>query len=294
MHTHPSKLPALVRAASHRPTSKLAYLLVALAPWSSHAQDMPPDAPTIYALAPAEGRQLVPLRSMAISVGGHQLSNGYGHWRDARISWVYGSGDHVWQGEIAAKKQFGESGLFAGISNTVTLHPDWYTSLSVGVGDGAFYLPRVRADGALYKKWLSGRNLVTSVGLSYYRAPDVHIDRAVNLGAVWYFEQPWVLEAGVRLNRSNPGQIDTRQRFVAVTYGRHQHDLWTLRHGSGGEGYQSIGPQAALINFRSHQTGATWKHWMTPQGGVQVSFERYRNPYYSRNGLSVAFFHDFN
>lgn len=294
MHTHPSEPQASCRPTASRVHQRLAYLLAALAPWASHAQDMPPDAPAIQALSPADRQTLAPLRSMAISMGGNQLSNGYGHWRDVRLSGVYGAGDHVWQGEFAAKRQFGESGLFAGVSDTITLSPDWYTSLSLGAGDGAFYLPRLRADGAVYKKWLPGRNLVTSVGLGYYRAPDAHIDRALNLGAVWYLEQPWIVEAGLRFNRSNPGQIDTRQRFVAVTYGQHRHDLWTIRHGSGGEGYQSIGAQATLVNFKSHQTSASWKHWLNPQGGIQLSLERYRNPYYSRHGVALAFFHDFN
>jgi YaiO family outer membrane protein len=274
--------------------SFMACVLASLLPCAAAAQDMPPDAPSIQAMSPQDTTPATPLRNMAISLGGHQLSNGYGHWRDAKLSGVYGVGAHVWQAELAAKRQFGESGLFLGVSDTVTLSPDWYTSLSVGAGDGAFYLPRLRADAALYKKWLAAQNFVTSIGLGYYRAPDGHIDRALNLGAVWYFEQPWIVEAGVRMNRSNPGQIQTHQRFVALTYGHAQQDLFTLRYGSGGEGYQSIGAQAALVNFNSRQTGVSWKHWVTPQGGVQLSLERYRNPYYSRNGVAMAFFQDFN
>lgn len=271
-----------------------ACLLAALLPLAAWAQDMPPDAPSIQAMSPQDHTPATPLRSVTVSLGGHQLSNGYGQWRDVKLSGVYGVGAHVWQAELAAKRQYGESGLFLGVSDTVTLSPDWYASLSVGAGDGAFYLPRFRADAAVYKKWLDAQNFVTSVGLGYYRAPDGHVDRALNLGAVWYFEQPWIAEAGVRLNRSNPGRISTHQRFVALTYGRVLQDTVTLRYGSGGEGYQSIGAQAALVNFRSHQTGLSWKHWLTPQGGVQVSLERYRNPYYSRNGVALAFFHDFN
>lgn len=286
-----------VRLSSQRPCLFVRCLAVGglamFAPLALWAQDRAPDAPSTWAGEPPSPPTAAPLNEVTVSVGGHQLSNGYGHWRDVRLNGVYEMGAHVWQVELAAKREFGQAGLFLGVGDTITLSPDWYTSLSVGAGDGAFYLPRVRADAAVYKKWLPAQNFVTSVGLGYYRAPDGHIDRSLSLGGVWYFEQPWVVEAGLRLNRSNPGQINTQQRFVAATYGRARHDLFTLRHGWGGEGYQSIAAQAALVNFRSHQTGLMWKHWVTPQGGVQLSLEHYRNPYYSRNGLTVAFFHSF-
>ena len=62
-----------------------------------------------------------------------------------------------------------------------------------------------RVDATLYRKFLPGRNLVGSVGVGYYNAPDGHTDRSLSLGAAYYFEAPWIVEGGVRLNTQQPG-----------------------------------------------------------------------------------------
>lgn len=232
-------------------------------------------------------------RMLELSTSPQSLSNGYGHWRDVTLRGTYGMAGHVLQGELAVMRRFGEQGTFAGISDTVTFNEDWFGSLAVGAGDGAFYLPRFRADAMLYRKWLAQRQLVTSVGLGYYDALDGHTDRSLLLGAAYYFDEPWVVEGGVRLNRSNPGSVRTSQRFVAVTWGRDKQDRVTVRHGWGGEGYLATGPTTQLVNFNSHETSLAWRHWVTPRTGFLLGANRYSNPLYRRTGLTVGVFHDF-
>ncbi|MEO7887268.1 MAG: YaiO family outer membrane beta-barrel protein, partial [Polaromonas sp.] len=180
-------------------------------PLSSH-QETAVSAPLVQ--APAE-----PLRSLELSTGAQSLTGGYGNWNDVTLRGAYGVSRHVFQAEASVQRRFNEDGAFIGLGDTYTFNEDWYGSLAVGAGDGAFYLPRFRADATLYRKFLPGRNLVGNVGIGYYKAPDGHSDRSVSVGAAYYFESPWIIEGGVRLNSSNPGSVQTQQQFAAVTYG---------------------------------------------------------------------------
>ncbi len=259
------------------------------------AAKFPPQLLTLLALTRAlpAFAQYQPLRSIELSTGAQHLSNGYGDWSDTTLRGSFESGANVWQGELSAKREFGQNGNFFGLSDTITFSPDWFAMLSVGAGDGAFYLPQFRSDAVLYRKWLEQRNLVTSFGAGYYRAPDGHTDRSLSLGAAYYFAQPWILEAGVRFNHSDPGAIRSNQQFVAVTYGSVGHDVVTARYGWGGEAYQAIASNVTLVNFESHQTSLSWRHWFNRKSGVLLAAEQYTNPSYQRQGITVGLFHQF-
>ncbi len=232
-------------------------------------------------------------RSLHLDTSAQNLSGGYGNWRDVTLRGTYGSGAHVLQGELSAQHRFNKDGTFVGISDTYTFDQDWYGSLALGAGDGAFYLPRYRMDATLYRKWLEDRRLVSSVGVGYYSAPDGHSDRSLALGLVYYFEAPWIAEGGVRLNSSNPGGIRTQQQFVALTYGHDKQDLVSARYGWGGEGYLALTASTQLVNFNSNEASLTWRHWLDVRTGVLVGANRYTNPLYRRTGITVGVFHDF-
>lgn len=233
------------------------------------------------------------LRRLELSAGAQRLTNGFGSWRDVTLRGTYGAGPHIVQGELSAHRRFNEDGTYVGVSDTYTFNEDWYGSLGVGAGDGAFYLPRYRVDATLYRKWLADRRLVSSVGVGHYKAPDGHTDRSLSLGLVYYFEAPWVVEGGVRLNRSNPGSVDTQQQFVALTYGRDKQDLVTARYGWGREGYLAIAANTQLVNFESKEANLSWRHWLNPRTGVIVGANHYTNPSYRRSGVHIGIFHDF-
>ena len=233
------------------------------------------------------------IRNLELSAGTQHLSAGLGNWRDLTLKGVYGLPDHVLQGEVALLRRFDKDGVFVGFSDTYTFNDDWYGSAALGVGDGAFYLPRYRVDATLYKKWLETRNFVTSAGVGYYSAPDGHTDQSLSLGLAYYFDAPWVAEAGVRMNKSNPGSVSTHQQYVAVSYGRSKQDLVSARYGWGSEGYQAIATNTQLVNFKSQEATVTWRHWVTSKTGLLISGTRYTNPTYTRSGLNVGIFYDF-
>jgi YaiO family outer membrane protein len=232
-------------------------------------------------------------RSLELSAGSQSLSGGFGNWRDLTLRGAYGLPGHLLQGEVSLNRRFGEDGTFVGVSDTYTFNEDWFGSLALGAGDGAFYLPRYRADATLYKKWLADRRLLTSVGIGYYDAPDGHTDKSLSLGAAYYFESPWIVEGGVRLNSSNPGAVRTQQQFVALTYGLDKHDLVSARYTWGGEGYLATAANQQLVNFDSQEAGVAWRHWLDPRTGLLVSANRYTNPLYRRAGVNIGIFHDF-
>lgn len=232
-------------------------------------------------------------RSLELSTGFQNLSGGFGNWRDVTLRGVYGLSSHLIQGEVSVNRRFNKDGTYVGLSDTYTFNEDWYSNVAVGFGDGAFYLPRYRVDATLYRKLLSDRSLVTSVGLGHYKAPDGHTDNSVSLGAVYYFASPWIAEGGVRFNSSNPGGIRTQQQFVALTYGRVKQDLVTVRYAWGGEGYQTIATNAQLVNFTSREANVSWRHWVSPRTGILVGANQYTNPFYNRSGINIGIFHDF-
>lgn len=232
-------------------------------------------------------------RMLELSAGFQNLTAGLGDWRDITLRGTYGLPSHILQGEVSMNRRFNKDGVFVGLSDTYTFNEDWYASLAVGFGDGAFYLPRYRVDATLYKKWLPQKNLVTSIGAGQYKAPDGHTDNSLALGLVYYFDAPFVAEVGLRLNSSDPGAIKTQQQFVALTYGRVKQNLVTLRHAWGQEGYQTIAATTQLVNFASKETSISWRHWFAPRTGVLVGASYYTNPSYNRSGLNVGIFHDF-
>ena len=242
--------------------------------------------------APAAEQSDMP-RMLELSTGYQNLTGGFGAWRDVTLRGTYGLPSHILQGEVSVTRRFNKDGVFVGLSDTYTFNEDWYGSIAVGFGDGAFYLPRYRVDATLYKKWLPQKNLVTSIGAGQYKAPDGHTDNSLSLGLVYYFDAPFVAEAGLRMNSSNPGAIKTQQQFLALTYGRVKQNLVTLRHGWGQEGYQTVGVTTQLVNFASKETSISWRHWFAPRTGLVLGANSYKNPFYNRDGLSIGIFHDF-
>ncbi|MDO9403223.1 MAG: YaiO family outer membrane beta-barrel protein [Polaromonas sp.] len=296
------RLPPLqnrVAAALRSPWLKAPACLAAVACLAgpAAAQTLSPgEQPLAAAVTPADEPNM-PLRlSMELNAGAQSLSNGYGDWKELglRGTWApAGAPRHTLQGELSTHERFDETGTYVGISDTYTFNEDWYGSLAVGAGDGAFFLPNYRVDATLYRKWLADRSLVSSVGAGYYDAPDGHTDRNLSLGLIYYFKVPVVVEGGVRFNSSNPGAIRTNQQFVALTWGREKQDLVSLRYGWGGEGYLSTSAATQLVDFDSDELSISWRHWLTDRAGVLVSANRYSNPLYTRTGLNVGFLYAF-
>lgn len=230
---------------------------------------------------------------LALTARHDRLTAGLGEWRDLSLRGSAQLGNHLVQAELASQRHFKTLGHFAGVSDTYTFSPDWYGSLAVGAGNGAFFLPRYRVDAFVYKKWFAQRHLVTYAGAGRYRAPDGHADRSTTLGAIYYFGIPLVLEGGIRRNTSDPGAVRSRQTYLAASYGRHGSHLLAARHRWGTEGYLPIAPGSNLVGYASRETSVSWRQWFGRRTGVDVELHRYDNSLYRRQGAALTLFHDF-
>jgi YaiO family outer membrane protein len=222
-----------------------------------------------------------------------RLSGDLGNWRDLGVRGSAQAGAHLVQAELSSQQHFQTHGNFAGLSDTYTFSSDWYGSLAVGAGNGAFFLPRYRVDAFLNKKWFAEKNLVTFIGLGRYRAPDGHVDRSTSLGFISYFSIPLVLEGGIRRNLSDPGSVSSQQRYLAASYGQHGESLFVARHGWGTEGYLPIAPGSGLVGYASRETTLSWRQWTSQRSGVGVELHRYRNSLFQRKGATLTLFHNF-
>ncbi len=255
-----------------------ATLLTALS-WQAAAQTLP------VASAPA---------MLEAGVLHHTLTDGFGNWQDVfvRGNLRTDSAD-LWNAELVHSKHFGANGTLFVLGNTHDFDARWYSNVSVSGSSGGFFLPNFRFDVTANRKWLAQSNFVTKLGLTSVRAKDGHEDRSLLLGATYYFQIPLVLEGGVHINRSNPGQVMSHNKFLALTYGRDKERIVSLVHSVGSEAYQYIGAQALLVDFDSHASTATWRQWLRPRQGFQLRAEAYHNPYYSRHGVELALFQEF-
>jgi YaiO family outer membrane protein len=236
----------------------------------------------------------IPLRldksMLEFRLGAQRVTGGYGDWREGGVVGTYSRGDHVLRGELASMRRFHESGAYIGLMDTVTLGRDWYASVAAGAGDGAFYLPRYRIDAFINRKLLPGRNLVLSLGAGHYRAPDGHIDRSLTVGGHYYFPGPWIVQAAVRFNESDPGSVRATQKLVAVTYGGEGRSQLVGRYGWGRESYLAIGPSESLVDFASREASLLWRFRIDARQGFTLSGEYYRNPLYRRSGAALGYF----
>jgi YaiO family outer membrane protein len=231
-----------------------------------------------------------------IEAGGmhHNLSGGLGTWNGEFVRGVLQTGaNNVWNAEVVNASEFGDRGVLLTAGLTHTINDDWFVSASAATSSGGFFLPRLRMDAAINRKWLAQRQLVTTAGLTAVDSKDGHTDRSLLLAASYYFTQPWVLEGGARVNYSNPGGVISNTGYVAATYGEDKRRVVSLRYGFGTEAYQFIGDNAVLSNFHSDVWTLTWREWLAHQRGFQVRLESYRNPTYGRTGLEFSLFQDF-
>jgi YaiO family outer membrane protein len=225
----------------------------------------------------------------------HSLSDGYGSWNHQFVRGSLRTSDAtVWNADLVNARQFGAHGTLVAGGVTHVFNDDWYGSLG-GSHGSSFFFPQARGDAVINRKLGAARNVVATVGLTAVNAHDGHRDRSVLLGLSWYLQNAWVLQGGVRINRSNPGGVMANVKYVAATWGYNKQQYIALRYDMGEEAYQFIGADSndLLVNFRSNVFSGTWRKWLAPTYGLQLRAEAYHNPFYNRRGLEAALFKEF-
>lgn len=224
----------------------------------------------------------------------HTLTNRYPNWSGEYIKGeVKASDSDNWNGEFINQKRFGDNGVYGAIGNTHTFDENWFTNLSVGAGGSAVFLPKYRVDAFINRKWGDEKRLITTLGFGIYKAMETYNDKNISLGATYYFEEPYIVQAGVRFNRSNPGSADSVSEYVALTQGRSKEHFLTLRYGFGKEAYELQGDNSVINDFYSHEASLNWRQWLGEEWGFNLRGEFYHNPSYIRRGIALGIFREF-
>jgi YaiO family outer membrane protein len=254
-------------------------------------QSSPQQPGTTVPVAPVPERLLTNFLEVGVSY--HELSNDFGRWSGGYFHGVLVKGKNIWSAEINGEHEFSGAGVYLAVGDTYNFNSDWYASLTVGSSAGGFFWPRFRADGFINRKWSKRKQFITTLGFGYYAAKDVHRDHSIFLGTIYYFQKPWIIEDGFRLNVSNPGTVVSPSGFVAVTQGHNKKRYITLKAGFGQEAYQLVGPSTALTRFPSQTFDITWRQWVRKGWGFNLVASYYHSPFYERGGGSIGFFKDF-
>lgn len=230
-------------------------------------------------------------RRVEVVADRHQVSGGLGDWTGwaARLVIPAGRRD-TWFAEALARRAFRDAGTYL----AVALQHDWssrlYSFVALGGGSGDFVLPDLRLDATLSAKWGARQAIVTTVGTTLVDAKLGYRDVG-GVGSVTLYLAPQAIaEAGVRVTRSTPGDVDAARGTAALTLGRQGHALVVLRGSSGREGFQLLGSDAAVRRFTSHEGGVSWRQWVGEWGGALLQGEHYRNPFYRRTGVGLGVF----
>lgn len=226
--------------------------------------------------------------------GRERLTGGQPGWSDEYVrAHVRLTPSDAIQVETSRQSHFGDRGTWFGLGFVTDLNDRWYASWDAGGSDRGFFLPRVRLGAAAHLKWLSGRNLVSSLGVSWSRARDGHEDLAADLELAWHLDAPWIVQAGVRLNSSSPGDIRSARGRAALAYGRDQRYFLTLAYDAGRESYQLIAEDRPVTDFPSAEVSLVWRQWLAGGFGLNARGVRYSNPTYRRWGLAAGLFWEF-
>ncbi len=253
----------------------------------------------LAAAAPAEGpgRPEQPhLVTGVVEVGASraELSGGHASWNDQylRSSVQVRAADRV-GAEVSHQSHFGEDGTYFGLGYTRVLDDSWYAAASGGASDRGIFLPRLRLDGSASRKWLDRKRLVTTLGATYLRSRGPYYDLGLMLGATYYFEAPWIVEAAARVSHSNPGAARSTRGWLAVTHGRDKRHYVTLKAEAGNEAWQLVTAETALVDFPSFEATLVWRQWLAGRFGANLRATHYRSRNYDRTSVDLGVFSEF-
>lgn len=237
-----------------------------------------------------------------LEIGGSHsaLTGGNGDWNDFYVHGMISGGRNAFTGELTRQAHFGDSGWFGGLGLTRTLSENWYAQISGGASAGGFFLPRYRTDALLNRKLLSKRQLVATLGFGFDHSRTVNYDTRYQIGAAYYFRQPFVLQGGMMWTHANPGNILARTQYIALNEGHDKEHFLSLRYGWGREGYEVVGAPTVstpafgvLVDFPEHDIAGTWRQWIGPNWGVNFIIEQHQEPAYHRIGGTAGVFLNF-
>ena len=245
---------------------------------------------------------LVHTSQAADGIGGELEAGGiyYGlnkGFADTRGAYVRGRLDtgtaNQWRAEAVELKRFGDDGFYGALGNVHQFDADWFSSVTIGSSAGGFYWPRLRTDTSLSRRWLAGRNLVTTVGVTYFDAKDIHSDTGFNVEAVYYTATPWIVQVGTTYNISHPGAVASTSGYIALSHAVNGARIITARLGGGEQAYQPFANDRFKVGITFGTLRVSCKQWLGKHWGLNVAADSYLSSTYDQHGMEVGLFQEF-
>ena len=224
----------------------------------------------------------------------YNINEGFG---DASGAYVRGrldtSAANRWRAEAVELKRFDDAGFYGAVGNIHQFDANWFSSLTIGSSAGGFYWPRLRTDTSLSRRWLAGRNLVTTFGVTYFDAKDIHSDVGFNVEAVYYTATPWIVQGGTTYNISHPGAVGSTSAYVALSHAVNGERIVTARLGGGEQAYQPFADDSFKVGISFGTLRLSCKQWIGKHWGVNVIADSYLSSTYDQHGMEVGLFQEF-
>jgi YaiO family outer membrane protein len=222
------------------------------------------------------------------------LSGPNPNWADAYIRGLVSGGSNVVSAETDRQNRYGDTGWYYSFGWTHVWSENWYSELDFGSSTvGGFFLPKARVDALIHRKLLSGKRLVLSAGGGYDKSKTINSDYRGQIGGMYYFERPWIVQGDFILTRAAPGNIVAPSALLSVTEGHDKEHYVSFTANFGREGYEIVNVGQAVVNFGFQDYSLNWRQWVGPNWGFTVTPEHEEKPFYHRNGGTVGLFFNF-
>lgn len=202
-------------------------------------------------------------------------------------------GNDEWRTEVVHLDRFDDSGVFGAIGNVHQWHERVFSDLAVGSSNGGFFWPEFRLDAMLSYRWLDNKRLITSAGVTYFDAKDIHSDTGIRGEVLYYTGTPWVFQGGVTYNISEPGGVGSVSGFGVVSHVRDRQRIVSLRVGGGEQAYQPFASDTFQVDISFFTMRLSWKEWLGDNWGVNIAADSYHSTTYDQRGVEFGFFRQF-
>lgn len=217
----------------------------------------------------------------------------YVPWRDAYARVMASGGRNTLTGEGSRQDRYGDTGWYYGAGVARNFSENWFGDVHAGSSVGGFFLPKLRADANINRKFLGNRQLVLTANFGYDKSKQVNHDYRFGPGFTYYTKWSIVGQGGVNFVRAFPGNLLDFSEYLSVTQGHEKEHYITVRAELGREGYEVVGPRTVLQDFDFRQYSGTWRQWIGLDWGVNIIFNHENTPFYRRNGGTLGLFFEF-
>ncbi|MGR8918842.1 MAG: YaiO family outer membrane beta-barrel protein [Gammaproteobacteria bacterium] len=202
-------------------------------------------------------------------------------------------GKDEWLAEGVQLDRFGDDGFFGGLGNIHHFDERWFSQLAIGSSSGGFFWPELRIDANLSRRWGARKQLVTTAGVTYFDAKDIHSDTGFRVEGVYYSDSPWVLQGGVTYNNSEPGSVGSVSGYAAISHVVDGARIVSARLGGGEQAYQPFENDRFKQDISFGTLRVTCKQWVGRRWGINVAAESYFSDSYDQHGVEIGLFQEF-